>query len=387
MRVYKQCQFLLGTKIPFSEGPGLVERFLEEQGLHYRHFLYQFKNLDISDYYRSITSGENCRRCDSPRDCGECRREAEKYLKKKTACQRVLEDCPALGPLLVLEEKGFVLQTLTNLASPSKDARDLVIPLMPKIHRKYGFSETYLCYHGVEFFSRSWPEADPSRKGLEGIDGAYIMLMRGSLSSQWNGITMQVEINDHGEILDAAPYLDAMEALLPGARRREFVNVRLTPQEQAEIDEIQKRAEPAVMEAAAFFASHFPEDPPGQDSFGPVSLAPTLKRMCREYSYRYLGFFYRVYRMEKQTPSGHFLTLEFETGRMGDECNVIISLEGPGFSQRIADVCHLPESQEDAVSHLRKLFSVLNEAEKRYITRLDKLFPPIPEWYPSVRPR
>jgi hypothetical protein len=256
---------------------------------------------------------------------------------------------------------------------------------MPKIHKSYGFTETYLCYHDVRFFSRSWPASiDAYAAGLEGVWGPSILLRRWQVTPSQNGIILHVDIGDGSEVLDASPYLDAMAELLPGVRRMESTHAELTPREQAELEEIQRRAEPAAAAASAFFAGSFPA-PTEQGCSGAVSLAPALKRLCRQYSYRYLCAAPRLYRAEKQTANGHFITLEFDTGRTGCEANVLISLEGPGFSRRIASIlCH-PTDQKDAESHLHKVFAALGEAEDTVLAKLDRMYPPSPEWYGSVR--
>lgn len=363
LRIYKEYRFFVRTKIPFSELPALIERYLESLDLQYQSFLYEFTDLDPSAHY--MRTGSEC--------------------KKRSACQRALADCPALGPLSFrTEESGFTCHRLTNLSSPGKEAHDLVMPLMTKIHRRYGFSETFLCYHGINFFSRSCPTSINASLGwMKGVEGPYIMLQRWSAFSEQD-IILHVDITDGQEILDASPYLNAMTALLPGTRYTESIQIQLTAQEQAALDEIQKRAASTSAAVSAFFDSQF-KTASGKDSGRAVSLAPSLKRLCRQYSYRYLGSMSRVYSTDKQTANGHLLRMEFDTGQMGDEVNVSIVLEGLGFSQRLAYVGYLPENQKDAESHLHKLFLVLNEAESKYLSELDQIFPPSPEWFASAQ--
>lgn len=381
MRVYRSCFFFIGTKIPFSQWPALVDRYLDNLGLSYQAFLYDFEDMDFSAYYQKILSGESCRDCRKLQACEFCREEAQQALRKKSACERALADCPALGPIFLRQEKDCCFHILSNLSFPGKEVHDLLLPLMPKLHKCYGFSEISLCYHGVDFFSRSWPSAiDASRNELT---GPRIVLHRWTVSPRQSGIELCIDITDGDEVLDASPYLDAMAALLPGIRHWESLDFTLAPEEQAELERIERQSESAVSEWEAFFKARFSS--PRRSGSGPVSLAPALKRLGQAYSYRYLGSVQRLLRMEKPSPNGHFLTLEFDTGRMGDEVNVLLSLEGAGFSRRIAGIPYLPESRQDAVSHLEKLFAALHEAEALLLPALDCLYPAGPVWYTAAR--
>ena len=58
LRVYRSCFFFIGTKIPFSQWPSLVDRYLDNLGLSYQAFLYDFEDMDLSAYYQKILSGE-----------------------------------------------------------------------------------------------------------------------------------------------------------------------------------------------------------------------------------------------------------------------------------------------------------------------------------------
>ena len=42
MLAIQTYRFLIGTKIPFSDCPGIVQTFLNQQNLHYDRFLYYF---------------------------------------------------------------------------------------------------------------------------------------------------------------------------------------------------------------------------------------------------------------------------------------------------------------------------------------------------------
>ena len=385
MHVYRQSIFFVRTKLPFSDWPALVDRYLEEQGLEYQNFLYYFECFDFSTDYRRVLSGEKCLSCHAMTSCESCRRNAQRGLRKQTGCERAAADCPALGPVVSRTEKGFTRQILTNLSSPGKAAHDPVLSLMKKIHRSYGFTETCLCYHGINFFSRTWPASvDASKQRLWGVDGPLIVLQRHLFSPRQSSILLQVEIEDGGALLDDSHYRDAMAALLPGVRCVEEITAELTPREQAELDQLQGRAEPLVKAASAFFAARFLRSSEKNGS-GPVSLAPSLKRLCRWHSYRYIPLPGRRCSAEKQTANGHFLSLQFETGRMGDELNAVVFLEGPGFSQRIAVISYLPENRMDADTHLEALFSALDEAEAGPLAALDQLYPAGPAWYAAAR--
>ncbi len=383
--VYKHGYFFIGTKIPFSEWPARVDRYLEDLGLSYQSFLYHLEDLDFSDLNQKILNGESCLNCQKLQACDLCKKDAQKALQRQTACHRALADCPALGPIIRRSEKGFTHCILTNVSSPDREAHDLLMPLMSKIYRRYGFSETFLCYQGIDFFSRSCPTSiDASKQKLNGVKGSCILLERCSVFPQWNCITLILDVTDGDSILDATPYLDAMAALFPGVRHEEAIEVSFTQLEQTKLDDIHKSAEPIAAAASDFFATRLKAQTK-QICGGAVSLAPALKSLSRQYSYRYIRSQHRLYFLEKQTDNGHYITLEFDTGRMGNETNVLVSLEGAGFTQRVAAISYLPDGQKDAVSHLQKLFAVLHEAEGGILAELDRLYPPSPAWYAAER--
>lgn len=146
LRVYRSCFFFIGTKIPFSQWPSLVDRYLDNLGLSYQAFLYDFEDMDYSAYYQKILSGESCRDCRKLQACEFCREEAQQALRKKSACERALADCPALGPLFLRQEKDCSFHRLSNLSFPGKEVLfSLPSSLFP------------LCCHRDSFFLFSEP--------------------------------------------------------------------------------------------------------------------------------------------------------------------------------------------------------------------------------------
>ena len=54
MRLIQHDTFLIKSKPPFSEWPGIVHRFLEEQGLSYGKFYYFFDEQSLKGCPRAV---------------------------------------------------------------------------------------------------------------------------------------------------------------------------------------------------------------------------------------------------------------------------------------------------------------------------------------------
>lgn len=386
MRVFQVYHFLLGTKRPFSDWPSLAQAFLDRQGLHPQKFCYYFDDLDNSDWYNRILDGRACQTCRSGQDCEACRKEAQRGLDRKTACHRAVKDCPALGPVRTeIPRSGCASAFLTNIDQDTPCSEAQLLSMLPKLYRKYGFNNSYLFYQDVDFFSRRLPSLTRVDRPLaERFVGSGIVLNRWSVDTKWNGITLRIDVLHGAELLDAAPYRDAMAALLPRVRCMEYQETYFSPEEQAELDARNAEAQPLLEQAQAFFKTRFPgSDGPNLGASAVVSLAPTLRKLCRRYGYSYLKYFNNTHLIQKPTPHGHVLVLELDTGVRRQEANLLIYLQGLGFSHRVAYLGYAPRDQADAEAYLARLFEALSEAETAVLPALDALHPPAPAWFRS----
>ena len=132
MRLVKNYFFKIKTKIPFSELPEIVHRFLSENHLTSHRFLYFFEDLlSFND-----TKDE---------------------ALPRSGCAQILKDCPSLGEIRYYNgrsDNGFDKLWLSNIDRSEDFPESNLLPLMKKIHRRYGFSESNLYYFDIDFFGK-----------------------------------------------------------------------------------------------------------------------------------------------------------------------------------------------------------------------------------------
>lgn len=310
MRVFKHYRFLIGTKIPFSEWPGIVNAFLKQQNLSAGHFYYYFQDLDFSDQFAQILDGTKCAGCRSLRYCEECRKEAQRIVERGTACRRAEKDYPTLGPVYQRDTKTSREEYLTNLGTASGCTEEEILQMMPKLYRKYGFTESYLIYQDVNFFSRVIPSlVDETQDNPGRFSGSSITLDRATFGAHWNGIELCIDVADGDGILNADPYRAAMAQLLPGIKWMEFLTYQLSEECEAQYQALVQRAVPLVEQANAFLSEHIPAIGTHNTPNAPVSLSSPLRRLCKRYGYTYVKYDYHVFFCESKYKTATILYL------------------------------------------------------------------------------
>lgn len=383
MRVFRVYQFLIGTKIPFPKWFDIVHTFLKSQGLQYGDFLYEFSDMDFPDSYRGVLDGSRCQTCPAPYRCELCKAEALQWEQKRSACHRAVKDIPQLGPLVSRKHdnsNGWYYY-LTNMGNESCGSEELILENVSRIYRKYGFSETVLCYSNIDFFSRSSPtEIIDSRMYLHEAVGAGIVLHRSMIGTRWNGITLCVETCFDGVIYDPTPYAEAMAALLPGIKRMEHTFCHMTQEEQKFYRQKKESVKDLVANAQAFFQARFSEKYESHNSEKTVSVGTCLKRLCKEYGFTYIRYDYYTYFLQKRTAFGHYIGLEFDSGPRDSGYCPVVYLRGLGFNERIW--CDNGEDRQgNTLSYLKAVFEVLREAEGTVLADLATHYPTTPDWY------
>ena len=344
-------RLLIGTKIPFSEYPQIVQTFMSQQSLHYDRFLYYFQ-----DNFGGLP--------------------------------KIMKDCPHIGPIRSRPVSSLEHFYLSNIEEDTGCTEAEILSVVPKIHRRYGLSKAHIIYQDVDFFSRKipaviqFPGNNPSC-----IKGSSITLYRDSVFPRWNSIDLQIVIHDGTDTYDPSPYFEAMKQLLPGIRCMAFTKCCLTKEEQTVYDALNQSAAPLVENAVHYFEKYLPDDSAQSNAAldtPRLSVAPVLKKLGKQYGYSYVKHEYGCFFIQKRTKNGHYILLEIDVGPAFKGVGLLIRYIGAGFDHRIGHAFRYPQNQRDLEEYLLQIFRALASAEKDIIPALDKHYPPTPDWFSPI---
>ena len=348
MMAIQTYRFLIGTKIPFSDCPGIVQAFLNQQNLHYDRFLYYFH-----DNYGGLP--------------------------------KIMKDCPHIGPMRSRPSNSGELFYLSNIEEDTGCTEAEIISVVPKIHRRYGLSEAHIIYQDIDFFGQKIPAImQASGNTPDCVKGASITLYRDSVFPRWNSIDLRIIIHNRTTTYDPTPYFEAMKQLLPGVRHMGFVECCLTNEEQTLYDQLNESAAPLVQNACNHFEEHLPgritSIPAILDSLS-ISVAPVLKSVGKQYGYFYVKHVHGCFFVQKRTANGNYILLDIDVGPMFKGVGLLIRYVGAGFEHRIGSTFRYPQNQKDLEDYLLQVFESLASAEKNVIPALDAHYPPTPDWF------
>ena len=351
MLAIQTFRFLIGSKIPFSDWPQIVQSFLEKHDLHYKDFLYYFED----DY---------------------------------GALPKALKDCPQLGPIRERITNAGNRLYLSNIEAHTDCKEEDILSLMPKIYRRYGFSETHIIYQNVDFFSQHIPSIIQSPGNTPScIKGSNITCYRDSVFHRWSSIDLQIIIHDGHTAFDPTLYFDTMKQLLPDVRTIGFTECCMTDDEQAAYHTRNQNAVPMVESARHHLKNLLPaiKDTPPHTLFSPkLSVAPVLKRLCKTHGYSYIKHEYCSFFIKKRTANGHYILLEADVGPSFQGVGIGVRYTGVGFDHLIGSTFRYPQTQENLENYLSQVFLALVSAEQAVIPALDKHYPPTPDWFMPV---
>lgn len=349
MLAVQTYRFLIGTKIPFSDCPGIIKTFLARQGLRYDRFLYYFE-----DNYGGLP--------------------------------KIMKDCPHIGPMRSRIVNGDALFYLSNIEADTGCSEAEILSVVPKIHRRYGLSQAHIIYQDIDFFAHPIPAIIQKPGNTPHcIKGSSIILYRDSVFPRWNSINLKVIVHDGTTTYDPAPYLDAMQQLLPGVRHIGFVECCLTAEEQFLYDQLTASAIPLVENACSYFEKRFPAANTHMPAVTPkLSVAPALKKLVKQYGYSYIKHEHGCFFVRKRTAKGHSILLDMDVGPMFKCVNLWIHFVGAGFDHRIGSFSHYPENQKALEESLVQIFEALASAEQDVIPALDSHYPPTPDWFSPI---
>lgn len=349
MLAIQTYRFLIGTKVPFSDCPGIVATFLREQNLHYGRFLYYFHDPN-------------------------------------GALNKIAKDCPHIGPLRTrLDISGGEHLYLSNIEEDTGCTEGEILAVVPKIHRRYGLSEAHILYQDINFFGKQIPSILRSPGNNPAcLKGSGISLYRDAVFSNWNSIELNIILCDGEETFEPAPYFEAMKTLLPGVRTTEFVECCLSEEEQAFYDRQNQRAIPLVETACEFFAERLPGSSSEKDAMlepPKLSVAPALRKLGKQYGYSYAKHGQGFFSARKRTENGQYIQLDVDVGPMFKGVGLAVRYVGAGFDHPIASAFRYPKDQNDLESWFLQIFKVLASGEEAVFPALEALYPPTPAWF------
>lgn len=357
MRVIRRYRFEIGTKIPFVQWPEIVHRFLVENGLTYQRFLYHFTDNVFE-----------------PQACPK-------------ACERLQKDCPEIGESHILPTavSGMSKYVLTNISGERDFQEALLLPLMGKIHRSYGFAEVMLGYYDVPFFGRVIPfevADDPRKSSAWYLHGSAISLYRDAVFGTAE-LVMTIDVLQDGQLLEAAPYCEAMRKLLPKVRVTASMEIVLTKEEKQRIAQTNQAAEPVLERCRIFFSQRLSAGL-NQNLTGPsYSLATALKKLAKKYGYTYSkeSGSGTTCILQTRTARGNVLHVWVDAGPSHTRTEVCVSFKGVGFSHCLASADYAPANQEELEEALAQTMAFVEEFRSSLLMELDACFPPCPEWF------
>ena len=351
MLAIQTYRFLIGTKIPFSDCPEIVQTFLNQQSLHYDRFLYYFQ-----DNFGGLP--------------------------------KIMKDCPNIGPMRSRPVNSGEDFYLSNIEEDTGCPEAEIISVVPKIHRRYGLSEAHIIYQDIDFFEQQIPAIIQAPYNTPTcIKGSSITLYRDSVFPRWNSIDLKFLIHSGTNTYDPTPYFEAMKQLLPGVRHMGFVECCLTNEEQSLYDHLNESATPLVQNACNHFEKQLSEritSTPATLDTPNLSVAPALKRLGQQYGYSYVKHEYGCFFVQKRTANGHYILLDIDVGPMFKGVGLLIRYVGAGFDHRIGSTFRYPQDQKNLEDYLLQIFEALASAEKDIIPALDSHYPPTPDWFAPI---
>ena len=355
MRLVQHYTFPIKTKIPFSEWPEIVHRFLEENHLTSHRFLYFFEDILGFD-------------------------ETMEDALAHGGCARILRDCPALGEIRWTYNRPDKLW-LSNIDSQDDFPESSIFPLMKKIHRRYGFSESDLYYFDIDFFGkRTYFARDESALSMEHQPyGSGITLHRDVCGD--NYLKLSVDLLHDGVAMDATLYFEAMQKLLPKIKAATSLQIYLSEEEKQQIEEINQAAAPVLETCRGFFGERLPFTATQNTFSSNYSVAKPLKKLAKKYGYAYKLVWNGVYALEKRSAKGNVIYIDVDSGPSHYDLGVGVSYQGVGFCHKIGCGNQTPASQQEADAFLENVMAVVWEFENTLLPSLDGQYPETPGWF------
>ncbi len=372
MRPVMTYTFNIGTKLPFSQLGELVHRYLDGQGLESRRFLYYF--MDIA--------------ADS-----ELERIPPKY-----GCQRIVKDCPSLAPVRRLGysfTEGMSLLWLSNIDKAEAETDEAIVPLMPRIHRRYGFSKTDLFWYDVNFFGTvlpfhrdysrcrfllsHFPDKDENEYIFTQPAGSGIHICRDGWGTQ---LTLSVDVLHGGEAKDPEIYFQALKAMLPRSGIQKEMKIYLDEDETAAAEIADEAAKPLIRQAKEIIWEALDEKELFDLPTESCSAVKAMKKAAKSPGWKYFKADSFICAIEKRTARGSIICISLRRNppNIDQGIDLDITLQGAMFNHNLGGSTHAPINQAELDVFVQKALETVAELEKEIIPAIENLYPPSPDW-------
>ena len=389
MRVLHFYRFHYGTKLPFSEIPDRIHRFLSSQGLKSGRFMYFFE--DIASF--------------SPSEKTE---EGAKCVFSTHGCERIRKDCPELGSVRTRTAGYDRYSFLTNLdGEPFPEEK--LLPLMGRIHKRYGFFAANLYYADIDFFGETVLYEPAPIRGEDRDPDAFdpfacwsmyespnpgIEVYRCALTAD-NYISLSIDALADGKLRDTTPYYDALRAVLPRMRSYHETVLRPTREEQAAIDSGDRKAAPLLEECRRFFSGRMPADYKPTEENECSGLAKAMKSMAGASGYSFRRAGNGDYKAAKRTARNAAIYAELSVTRNPEPLlrgrslwqspwqgvSLIVSFQGAGFRHELFCDMDIPRNRGAILARWQEVLAVIGEFEKTHLPALDLCYAVTPDWF------
>ncbi len=376
MRIIQKRNYWIGTKIPYSQWPELIHRYLLEQGLSSQKFLYYFDDI-VSPWMAKAEDG------------------TPDY---NHGCMRLIRDLPEIGlPREIWARKtGLHHFFLSNIDTNEGCSESQIMPLINRIHRSYRLSDCDLYYLDIDFFSDMIPAERSLKKAerlsrQEGQDlnpliflehqpyGSGFRLHRDLTAD--NYLSLSIDILHHGKVMNPKPYFSAMQELLPGIRYSEKFDIYTTDKEQEEFDRRNEAARPTIERCEKWLEEKLPGVPHQNYFDSRYNLAPKLKKLAKLYGYTYSFQGNGIYLFEIKTKNGHIFHIIVDSGPSHHDTGFILSFQGLGFQHWLRSVRFTPTNQQEFDACAEHVLDVVEEFRQEMLPALDACWPPTPDWF------
>ncbi len=381
MRLINKYTFYFGTKIPLSEIPDRIHRFLRSQGLKSDRFMY---------YFEDIVADNN--------DSTEPKHDFSTH-----GCERIIKDCPELGNIRYRRTKYNNFSFLTNLdGEPFPE--DKFLPLMKKIHKRYGFFSTYLYYSDIDFFGKTIPyEPSASAKDDQNADSfdqfsywgnhvanSGIEIYRCCLTSD-NYISLSVDTLFDGELRDTTRFYNALRAELPKMRSYHESILCPTKEEKEVIDRNNQKAIPVLEKCKSLFSEYMPAEYSLSEEHECSGVAKVMRKISESHGFSFTRVGNGDYKAAKRTSCNAVIYTELSiTANPEPYTNqdiswqgicLIISFQGVGFKHELYCDMDIPRDRGAIINRISEVFSVIDIFEKTLLPELDSCFDITPNWF------
>lgn len=379
MRILNTYSFTVGH-VPFEDLFGLVDRFLQENGLQYDKFCYSIQDISMEKEIRNYIAKDN---------------RVIPNRKKETVSDMwdLVQDHPELRmPIVLADErkKEYRLSNMDELGNPLDDTcpEESIRLLTGQFPRPYYVSSVLFSYVNVNFFGTHFDPSvcrfGPGEKVCYPRIDIFRMLMFGARAAR---IYMTVDCTDSDRVLDAEGYAKSLSNILGKKYTAETV-LQQSEAEKAEMESNVQAASPLVVAAQQAFNSQLhrlgENTPPWERDLqgSNFTVAKSLKKIGKEYGFSQYHYDpIGVHFISKRILGGHLLTLGIDTPRGFNELRLFVSIKGLGFSHTFGLEEMYGKNQEHADHIMQECFEIIKDLGESYILPICEHYPPTPQWY------